>query len=108
MAGRTMGNSRELQPPHYTEPTIIPDIFTSGTAHVGAASDGTVRLTFYVDINLNAAGPEVEHRINDRVILPREAIPALLMMLTEAMAQQPERLTLIGQPQVRRMPKIGH
>lgn len=78
----------------YTEPNIIPDTFTTGAAHVGAASEGTVRLTFYVDIELSGGGSE--HRINDRVVLPVEAVPALLVMLSDILGLRPEGLAPVG------------
>lgn len=90
LGGQVMGTEREKLSTQFTEPTIIQDIFATGTAHVGAAGDGAVRLTFYVDIEISSGGREAEHRINDRVILPREAIPALLSMLTDAMASRPQ------------------
>lgn len=86
--------------PQFTEPTIIQDIFTTGAAHVSAAGDGSLRLTFYVDIDINLGGAEVEHRIMDRVIVPLAAIPALLVMLSDAMALHPDGVALMGHRRV--------
>jgi len=100
-----MPDSKDAHGTRYTEPTIIQDIFTTGAAHVVAACGGAVRMTFYVDIDPRASGIETEHRIMDRVVLPRESIPALIAMLTEVMATHSEDLSSITN---RRVLKVAH
>jgi hypothetical protein len=80
-----MDHCRKTGSPTFTEPTIVPDIFTSGAAHVLAVNGGAVRLTFYIDVDVGHVADEVEHRIVDRVILARESIPALIAMLNEVL-----------------------
>ena len=99
-----MGANREFAT-QYTEPTIIHDIFASGAAHAVAINGGCVRLTWYVDIPLFTPDGVLEHRIVDRVVIPQEAIPGLMLMLGSAMATGHDgRLLSIG----RRVTKIGH
>ncbi len=99
-----MGASREFAT-QYTEPTIIHDIFASGAAHAVAINGGCVRLTWYVEIPLFTADGTLEHRIVDRVVLPQEAIPNLMLMLGSALATGADgRLLSIS----RRVTKIGH
>lgn len=69
----------------FTEPTIVPDVFTNGAARVVPISGGCVRLTWYVDVPLACDPSEIEHRIVDRLVIPQEAIPELICKLYAAL-----------------------
>lgn len=101
-----MEHCRKSGLPVFTEPTVIPDIFTTGAAHVLAVSGGAVRLTFYIDVDIGQEQfGEVEHRIVDRVIIARESIPALIAMLNEALVARSYAAVLESK---RLLAKIGH
>jgi hypothetical protein len=99
-----MQHCRKVALATFTEPTIIQDIFTTGPAHVLAVNNGALRVTFYVDVAPNPVDGEIEHRIVERLILSREAVPLLITMLSDALRAHAYEAIL----DKRALAKLGH
>lgn len=68
------------------EPTHIRDTFASGMVTIEAV--GTcARLTFFVDTR-PAGAIEHEHQVVEKLVVPAEAIPGLILQLAEFLAEE--------------------
>jgi hypothetical protein len=72
--------------PALIEPTHIRDTFVSGMVEV--ESVGTcARLTFFVEAKPTGMA-ELEHQVVEKLIMPAEAIPDLILQLAEFLAEE--------------------